>query len=118
MARACFEKAIKLSPLDPFSFNGYIGIGFSRFAAGEPDEAAKWARRALGEKVGMTWAYRDLAVFLARAGDIEGAKGALAKFVASRPGITVRQVGDAMKFVQPRILEMYLDGLRLAGLPE
>ncbi len=117
-ARACFEKAVKLSPLDPFSFNAYIGIGFSRFAAGEPNEAAKWARRALGEKVGMTWAYRDLAVFLARAGDIEEAKGALAKFVASRPGITVRQVGDAMKFVQPRILEMYLDGLRLAGLPE
>jgi len=118
VARSCFEKAIKLSPLDPFSFNGFIGIGFSCFAAGNPVEAAQWARRALGEKVGMTWAYRDLAVFLARAGDIEGAKGALAKFVASRPGITVGQVGDAMKFVQPRILEMYLDGLRLAGLRE
>jgi len=118
VARSSFEKAIKLSPLDPFSFNGYIGIGFSCFAAGDPAEAVKWARRALGEKVGMTWAYRDLAVFLARAGDIEGAREALRRFTAARPGITVAQVGDAMKFVQPRILEMYLAGLRLAGLPE
>lgn len=118
VARTSFEKAIKLSPLDPFSFNGYIGIGFSCFAAGNPVEAAQWARRALGEKVGMTWAYRDLAVFLARAGDIDGARDALARFLEARPGITVSQVGDAMKFVQPRILDMYLDGLRKAGLPE
>ncbi|MCB1487919.1 MAG: tetratricopeptide repeat protein [Bauldia sp.] len=118
LARASFEKAIELSPLDPFSFNGCIGIGFSCFAAGNPEEAVKWARRALGEKVGMTWAYRDLAVFLASAGDIAGAREALARFTAERPGITIAQIGDAMKFVQPRILGMYLEGLRLAGLPE
>lgn len=117
-AQKCFEKAIKLSPLDPFSFNGYIGLGFARFAAGDPVEAAQWARRALGEKVGMTWAYRDLAVFLARAGDLEGAREALDRFVDARPEITVTHIADAMQFVQPRILEMYLDGLRLAGLPE
>ncbi len=118
VAQACFDKALALSPLDPFSFNGYIGIGFARFAAGDAAGAAQWARRALGAKVGSNWAYRDLAAFLAIAGDIDEAKAALDRFVDSRPGITVSQVADAMKFVQQPVLAKYLDGLRLAGLPE
>ena len=28
----CFERAIRLSPLDPFSFNCFIGLGLATFA--------------------------------------------------------------------------------------
>lgn len=118
VAQACFDKAIALSPLDPFSFNGYIGIGFARFAAGDSAGAVEWARRALGAKVGSTWAYRDLAAFLAISGDIDAARASLDRFVESRPDITVSQIADAMQFVQPAVLSRYLEGLRLAGLPE
>ncbi len=113
-----FERAIRLSPLDPFSFNAFIGMGLARFAAGDPAEAVTWAQRALGEKVGMVWAYRDLAAFRGSAGDIAGAREALARFVATRPDLTVGEVGDALRFIEPKTLQRYLGGLRAAGLPD
>ena len=73
--------AIRLSPLDPFSFNCFIGLGFANFAAGQPAEAVEWTQRAMREKVGMTWAYRDLATFLAPPARSTAAREALAKFV-------------------------------------
>lgn len=115
---ACFERAIRLSPLDPFSFNCHIGIGLARFALGHPEEAIEWTRRAMRAKVGMTWAYRDLAAFLAAAGRIDEAREAARKLVETRPHVTVSEVGDALHFMEPKLLARYLDGLRRAGIPE
>jgi len=114
----CFERAIRLSPLDPFSFNCFIGLGLATFALGKPEEAAKWTQRAMREKVGMTWAYRDLATFLAHAGEIDGAREALSRLVASRPHLTLAGVADAISFMEPSLRARYLDGLRIAGLRE
>jgi adenylate cyclase len=113
-----FERSLRLSPLDPFSFNSYIGLGLSNFALGKPDEAVQWTRRAMREKVGMTWAYRDLATFLADAGKIEEAKAALVKLVETRPYLTVAGVAKALSFMEPNLLRRYVEGLRIAGLRE
>ncbi len=115
---ACFERAIRLSPLDPFSFNCTIGLGLARFAAGHPEEAIEWTRRAMREKVGLTWAYRDLATFLAAAGRIDEAKVAARRLCETHPHVTVAEVADALHFMEPKLLARYLDGLRQAGLPE
>lgn len=111
-----FERARRLSPLDPFSFNSFIGMGLANFALGRYAEAVELTRRAMHEKAGMTWAYRDLAVFLAHAGRIEEAREALASFVANRPGLTLGNVRSALRFMEPELLERYIEGLRLAGL--
>jgi adenylate cyclase len=115
--RPCFERAIRLSPLDPFSFNCFIGLGLTAFAEGRPDEAAGWTRKALHQKPAATWMFRDLATFLAHAGQIEPARAALAQFTASRPGIAVSTVADALHYFEPDLLSRYLDGLSRAGLP-
>jgi adenylate cyclase len=117
-ATASFERSLRLSPLDPFSFNSYIGLGLSNFALGKPDEAAQWTRRAMSEKVGMTWAYRDLATFLAAAGKIEEAKAALVKLMETRPYLNLTDVAKALSFMEPSLLRRYVEGLRVAGLPE
>jgi adenylate cyclase len=117
-AIAAFERAGELSPLDPFSFNSYIGLGFANFALGKYDEAIGWTQRAMREKGGMTWAYRDLAVFYAHAGRLEEARNAVAELTKARPGLTVAEVNQALGFIEPGILKRYLDGLRMAGLPE
>jgi adenylate cyclase len=114
----CFERAIRLSPLDPFHFNCYIGLGLAHFAAGAPREAARWTERALGERLGMTWPYRDLTVFLAHAGEIEAARKALARLTATRPHLTLRYVEDSLGFMTPPLRQRYVEGLRLAGLSE
>jgi adenylate cyclase len=113
-----FEKALTLSPLDPFSFNGFIGMGFAKFAAGYPAEAIQWAQRAIREKVGMTWAYRDLAAFNGAAGNVPAAQEALAKFVTARPDVTLSKLRNSLKFIEPKTLDRYLGGLRVAGLAE
>ncbi|MGL4967224.1 MAG: hypothetical protein ACRC67_38745 [Inquilinus sp.] len=116
--RPCFERAIRLSPLDPFSFNCFIGLGLAAFAEGRPDEAAGWTRKALHQKPAATWMFRDLATFLAHAGQAEAARKALAQFMASRPGVAVSTVADALHYFEPDLLRRYLDGLSRAGLPQ
>lgn len=117
-AFSSFETAMRLSPLDPFSFNCYIGMGLAHFAAGRPEEAVHWTRRALDARPGLTWPYRDLAVFLAHAGKPEAARQALDAFTWLRPAMTVATIADALRFMEPGLLARYLEGLRLAGLPE
>ncbi|OWJ67907.1 tetratricopeptide repeat protein [Inquilinus limosus] len=116
--RPCFERAIRLSPLDPFSFNCFIGLGLAAFAEGRPKEAAGWTRKALHQKPQATWMFRDLATFLAHAEQIEPARAALAQFTASRPGISLSNVADALHYFEPDLLRRYLDGLARAGLPQ
>ncbi|HEX2018092.1 MAG TPA: hypothetical protein VGO17_04055 [Aurantimonas sp.] len=115
-AFACFERSLRLSPLDPFAFNSFIGIGLAHFSSGQPQEAARWTRRALAEKPGMTWPHRDLAAFFGAAGDREAAERALAVFMSTRPWMTRDCVAEALRFMNPRLLGAYLGGLEAAGL--
>jgi adenylate cyclase len=117
-AIAAFEHALRLSPLDPFSFNSHNGIGFANFVLGRYDQAIEWTLRGMREKSGMTWAYRDLAAYYALAGRIDDARNAIAELTKTRPHLTIAKVGEALRFVEPKVLERYLSGLRLAGLPE
>ncbi len=42
-----FERALRLSPIDPMNFNNYVGIGSAHEVAQEYDKAAAFYRRAL-----------------------------------------------------------------------
>lgn len=114
--QSCFEQGLHLSPLDPFAFNSYIGLGLAVFSAGRPGDAVVWTQRAIGQKPGVTWMFRDLAAFLAHAGQVEAARHALATFTASRPGASLRDVADSVGFMEPGLRERYAEGLRMAGL--
>ncbi|MEI9899667.1 MAG: tetratricopeptide repeat protein [Hyphomicrobium sp.] len=46
------DRAARLSPLDPFAFNFYIGMGLAHFAAGRPQDAIAFTRRALRRAAG------------------------------------------------------------------
>jgi adenylate cyclase len=117
-AIAAFEHALRLSPLDPFSFNSHNGIGFANFVLGRYDRAIEWTQRGMRERAGMTWAHRDLAAYYALAGRIDEARRSIAELVKTRPGLTIAKVMEALRFVEPAVLTRYAEGLRLAGLPE
>ena len=116
-AIAAFGHSMRLSPLDPFSFNSFNGMGFANFVRSSYGEAIEWTQRGVREKSGMTWAYRDLAAYFALAGRSDEAKKALAQLLAARPGLTIAKVADALRFIEPSVLARYLEGLRIAGLP-
>jgi adenylate cyclase len=111
-----FQHAIRLSPLDPFSFNSLIGMGFANFVLGRYDEAIEWTLRGMREKAGMTWAHRDLAAYYGLSGRIGEAKASVAILLETREGLTITRVGEALRFIEASVLARYLSGLKLAGL--
>ena len=117
-ALKAFEQSARLSPLDPFAFNVHLGMGLAHFSAGRPEKAIEMARQALAERPGLTWPYRDLATYYSVAGKLEQARDALRKFVHQRPAMTVATLRDSLRFMEPPLLDRYIDGLEQAGLTQ
>lgn len=115
-AITAFERAARLSPLDPFAFNVHLGLGLAHFSSGRPDKAIELARQALAERPGLTWPYRDLTAYYAAAGKIEQARDAFEKFTYLRPAMTLASVRDGLRFMNPGLLDRYVGGLQQAGL--
>jgi TolB-like protein/class 3 adenylate cyclase/Flp pilus assembly protein TadD len=111
-----FEQAARLSPLDPFAFNNRIGQGLASFSLGRYEAAIGFTTAALAERPGLTWPYRDLAVYRAWLGDLDGARDALAKFTYLRPPLSLASMADGLRFMDSNLLERYIEGLRRAGL--
>jgi adenylate cyclase len=112
-----FERAIRLSPIDPMNFNNYAGIASAHHVAEDYDKAVMFCRRALQERPNATWIYRNLAGALAGAGRIEEAKVAFAEMLRHYPDLTVSKFKQAMVFSAPA-LERMGQNLRSLGLPE
>ncbi|WP_375452132.1 adenylate/guanylate cyclase domain-containing protein [uncultured Devosia sp.] len=111
-----FERSARLSPLDPFSFNMYLGMGLAHFGAGRPQQAIALVRRALAERPGLTWPYRDLATYYANWGETAAARESLDRFCTGRPDLTLASVANSLCFMHPSLLSRYMRGLELAGL--
>lgn len=116
-AKANFEKALRLSPLDPINFNNLVGLASARQVAGDDNGAAENFIRALQERPNATWIHRNLAPALYGAGRLEEAKASIAVLLAAQPNITIQRYRDAMVF-SPRFLDKITDQMRALGLPE
>jgi adenylate cyclase len=112
-----FQRALRLSPIDPMSFNNYVGIGSAHEVAQEYDQAASFYRRALEERPNATWIYRNLASVLSGAGRVEEAKQVFAKLMRYYPELTISRFKQAMVF-SPAVLDRMTENLRKLGLPE
>jgi len=117
-AITCFERALALSPFDPFTFNIHFGMGLAYAELGDFAKAIELVEKGLHSAPGVTWAYRMLASYHAQAGDQEKAAAALAELLRHNPGTTIekllRGMPPSLIASQPR----YIEGLRKAGLPE
>ena len=112
-----FERALRLSPIDPMNFNNYVGIGSAHEVVQEYDEAAAFYRRALEERPNASWIYRNLASVLSGAGRADEAKQAFAVMMLTYPDLTVSKFKQAMVF-SPTVLNRMADNLRKLGLPD
>jgi adenylate cyclase len=112
-----FERALRLSPIDPMNFNNYVGLGSAHEVAQEYDEAAAFYRRALEERPNAGWIYRNLASSLSGAGRIAEAKQAFAEVMLRYPDLTVSKFRQAM-VVSPATMNRMAENLRKLGLPD
>jgi adenylate cyclase len=111
-----FERALRLSPLDPANFNNYVGIASAHEVAERYDEAAGMYRRALEEQPHAVWIYRNLASSLAGAGRMAEAREAFAQVMRAYPELTAAKFRQAMVF-SSTTLDRIVANLQKLGLP-
>jgi adenylate cyclase len=112
-----FERALRLSPIDPMNFNNYAGLGSAHEILQDYDNAAALYRRALLERPNASWIYRNLASTLSGSGRIDEARQAFAEMLRSYPDLTISKFKQAMVFSGPT-LDRMAENLRKLGLPD
>jgi len=116
---ASLERAKRLSPLDPFAYYAYVGMGAAHLFAGQYDEAASWARRARHEQPNAASPWRFAATAHALSDRIAEAREAMARLREIAPRLRLSNLARvAPPFRRPEDLARWTEGLRKAGLPE
>lgn len=110
-----FERAIRLSPVDPKLYDTLTGVASTLIMLSRDDEAAARARRALALNPRFTSAHRCLAAALAYLGRGAEAKEAATALLEIEPSFRINAWANYGGQWQG---QRFLDGLRLAGLPE
>ena len=114
-----FEKAMKLSPLDPSSFNTRMGMAGALARSGRLGDAVAIATDVTKKHPDVTWAHRLLASWAAMAGDLETARAAARKLLSANPKFTIQRYLAIPTFQDmPEYRDRLAQGLRDAGLPE
>jgi TolB-like protein/Tfp pilus assembly protein PilF len=111
-------RAMRLSPLDPFTFLAYSLIGGCHMFAGRYEDAASWAESGLREQPNWAPAARVVAASHALAGRLEQAQKAMERLRQFEPELRVSHLKDRLPLRRPEDLARYEEGLRKAGLPE
>ncbi|MEM8651072.1 MAG: tetratricopeptide repeat protein, partial [Pseudomonadota bacterium] len=112
------RKALELSPRSNFSMWAKIHLGALYFIKKDYDKAIEWVEECLSENPGMPTGYRILAAIYGQLGNLEAAAQAYKKFAEFLPNDTLSETKATMLFVEQEDIDLYIDGLRLAGMPE
>ena len=116
-AHSYFDKALRLSPVDPMNFNNYVGLGLAFQVAGDDGAAAEMFQRALDERPNAHWIHRQLAPALLGAGKEQEARKSFKALLAAYPGFSIKRYKEAM-VLSPRLLDRVGEQLARLGLPE
>ena len=109
-----FERAIRMSPVDPLLHISFVGLGYAFIELGRFDEAVVSGKKAQRQNPSFPVAYRCLASAFAHLGRNTEAREAAARVLELDPAFTISgwiaQAGPNAK--------QLIEGLRKAGLPE
>jgi adenylate cyclase len=111
------ERALRLSPFDPWAFCANHGILLGYFHLRRDEESARAARKSIQINPGFSISHMMLAAPLARLGRIAEAKAAAARCLALQPSFTISKQLAGVGAV-PAIAEPMTEALLQAGLPE
>jgi tetratricopeptide (TPR) repeat protein len=113
-----FARAMRLSPLDPILYGMQNGTAAAYFLAAQYGQAVSWAERALTEQPNYLAALRISAASHALAGHLSQAQAAMKRICQIDPALRLSDLGTLAPFRRPEDFTRYVEGLRIAGLPE
>ena len=112
-AKADAQRAMLLSPRDPYLGTIHVEIGDAELSLGHLNEAIDQYRQAIDSGYRTFFAYTNLSAAYAHAGKMDEAKTALAEARRLNPKLTVKWMIEHTPNL-PAVFE----GVRKAGLPE
>ena len=112
-----FEKAFRLSPRDSMDFDGLSGQALALLQLERDAEAVDAARRATRRNPSYSTAYRALAASLGMVGQEAEAAAAVERLLELEPNLTVSSFIARRSYTKDAS-RRYIQGLRIAGLPE
>jgi tetratricopeptide (TPR) repeat protein len=112
------ERAIRLSPRDPFNFIAQTALAMAHFFSGHYAESLSWAEKALRDHPDYQLVLRVSVAANALTGHQQAAKQALARLRHLDPALRVSNLKDRFPLRRTEDIARFSDGLRKAGLPE
>lgn len=110
--------AARLSPLDPEMFRMHVGMALAHYFAGDFEASADFAEKALGNLPTLLVAAALVAASHALGGRPEKARWAMQRLQTLSPALRLGHLKDWLPIQRPEDFSRFIEGLRLAGLPE
>ena len=111
-------RALRLSPTDPLIVRTERAMGLAHMYLGHHAEALKWAKQSFARNTEGTVSMRNLAAAYAYVGNVEEARKLMTRVLQLDPMVRLSQMKDRIATRRPEDFEKYVQGLRLAGMPE
>jgi tetratricopeptide (TPR) repeat protein len=113
-----FERAMRLSPLDPEIYRMQAGMAVAHLFAGRFDTASSWAEKASKDLPSFLMVVGIVAASHALAGRPDEARRAMDRLRELDPALRISDLRDWLSIRRPEDLATFAEGLRRAGLPE
>jgi TolB-like protein len=112
------ERALRLSPRDPFNFIGQTALAMAYFFSGQYRESLSWAEKALRDHPDYQLVLRVSVAANALAGYEHAAKQALQRLRRLDPSLRISNLKERFPLRRAQDVERFAAGLRKPGLPE
>jgi adenylate cyclase len=122
-AIACFERSVRLSPLDR-SLDFYLGHALAHFVAGEYEANIEWTGELLRQWPNHAASHRYRAASLGLLGRLEEGRQVVQRLLELVPNFTIARARRHIEFElnnpfrTPDVADALYEGLRRCGVPE
>jgi adenylate cyclase len=113
LAKADAERAMRLSPRDPYTGILLLEAGVAEVGLGHPDAAIAGFHQAIDSGFLTYYVYAGLSAAYAHAGKMDEAKAGVAEARRLNPNLTIKWMSE-----HSGLPPIVLDGVRKAGLPD
>ncbi len=118
-AMVCFDRAIQMSPNDPQLWAFYSYAAQALIFKKDFDKALQYTEQASAMPNHQYWTTAHKAVALAHLGRDVEAKQAVQRLLQQNPSFSLAFAREKLFYLKlPEQIELYIDGLRKAGVPE
>ena len=112
------SRVFRLSPIDPELFRSQVTMAFAHLCLGRYAEASHWAMKALACQPNFAPAMRVATAAHALAGNLAEARRILGQLCRLDSTLTQSSYRSKTFFRRTEDIERFVEGFRLAGLPE